>query len=115
MDDSILQRAENLIRGLGKLPIWITDGPALILPRIVCQIVNEAAFANLEGVASIADIDVAIQLGLNFPFGPIAWGKQLGFRRVVAVLEHLYTEYGEDRYRVCPVLRRWARLERTIG
>lgn len=114
MDDAILQRAENLIRGLGKLPIWIKDSPALVLPRIVCQIVNEAAFANLEGVASVADIDVAIQLGLNFPFGPTAWGKQFGFRRVVAVLEHLYAEYGEDRYRVCPLLRRWARLERTI-
>ncbi|NOH10874.1 MAG: 3-hydroxybutyryl-CoA dehydrogenase [Chloroflexi bacterium] len=113
MDETVHQRSDDFIRGLSKLPIWIKESPALVLPRIICQLVNEAAYAHLEGVAAADEIDMAMQLGVNYPFGPLAWGKQLGYRRVVAVLEHLYREYGEDRYRVCPLLRRWARLERT--
>ncbi len=101
---------DDFVRGLGRLPVWVKESPALILPRIVCMLVNEAAFAHLEGVADADTIDKAMRLGVNYPKGPLAWGKELGYSKVVSVLDHLHVEYGEDRYRACTLLRRWARL-----
>ncbi len=76
--------------------------PALVLPRIVCALANEAAFAEGEGVAEAETIDRAMQLGTNYPFGPLAWAKNIGYAKVVAVLDHLYREYGEERYESRP-------------
>ena len=104
------EAAENFIASLGRLSIWVQDSPALILPRIVCMLANEAAFALGEGVAELATIDKAMQLGTNYPKGPLAWAKELGYQRVVEVLDHLRREYREDRYRVAPRLRQWVRL-----
>jgi 3-hydroxybutyryl-CoA dehydrogenase len=75
------------------------------------MLANEAAFAIGEGVADPDTIDLAMQLGTNYPKGPLKWAAQLGYRRVVSVLEHLHAEYGEERYRIAPLLKRWARLE----
>jgi 3-hydroxybutyryl-CoA dehydrogenase len=91
--------------------VWIADSPALILPRLVCMLANEAAFAVGEGVADGDTIDRAMTLGVNYPQGPLAWAQEIGHGRVVAVLDHLRAEYGEERYRVAPLLRRWARLD----
>jgi 3-hydroxybutyryl-CoA dehydrogenase len=96
---------------LGRLPHWVEDSPALILPRIVCMLANEAAFAVGEGVAEADTVDLAMRLGTNYPRGPLEWARQLGYGRVVAVLDHLRAEYGEERYRTAPLLRRWARQE----
>lgn len=98
-----------LIR-LGRSPVWIEDVPGLVLPRLVCALANEAAFAAGEGVAEVETIDLAMQLGTNYPRGPLAWAKEIGYAKVVAVLDHLRDEYGEERYRIAPLLRRWARL-----
>ncbi len=108
--EGVRRRAEDLVRRLGRLPFWVEDGPALVLPRIVCALVNEAAFALQEGVAGAETIDLAMRLGVNYPQGPLAWGEQLGWPRVVDVLDHLQRETGEPRYRVAPWLRRRARL-----
>jgi 3-hydroxybutyryl-CoA dehydrogenase len=79
---------------------------AYVIGRIVCGIINEAAFALGEGVASAADIDTAMTLGVNYPLGPLAWGDKLGLPLVVQVLDHFYNYYHEERYRVAPLLRR---------
>lgn len=107
--EAVRERAEKVIRAVGKQPVWTKESPALVLPRIVCQLVNEAAFAQLEGVADGATIDLAMRLGVNYPHGPLEWGRALGFERVLAVLDHLYAEYHEERYRACVLLRQWAR------
>jgi 3-hydroxybutyryl-CoA dehydrogenase len=60
-------------------------------------------------------IDTAMILGTNYPKGPIAWAKELGYQRITEVLNHLYREYGEERYRIAPLLRRWARLEKMTS
>jgi 3-hydroxybutyryl-CoA dehydrogenase len=99
------------MRTLRQETIWIDDAPGLVIPRVVGMLVNEAAFAVQEGVADAETIDLAMTLGVNYPRGPIAWGQALGWRRVLAVLEHLHDEYGEDRYRPCRLVRRWARAE----
>ena len=100
---------ETFVTGLGRLPVWIEDAPALILPRIVFTLVNEALFAVGEGVADGVTIDRAMKLGANYPQGPVAWAEEFGYARVLAVLDHLRTEYGEERYRAAPLLRRRAR------
>ncbi len=103
--------AENMMRTLGRLPVWVEDAPGQILPRVICMLVNEAAFALQDGVADKETIDLAMQLGVNYPKGLFAWGNELGWRRVLSVLDHLMREYGEDRYRACRLLRVWARQE----
>jgi 3-hydroxybutyryl-CoA dehydrogenase len=109
---SVRQEVEQVMRGLGRRTMWIKESPGLILPRIVCMLTNEAAFAVLEQVASPQTIDLAMRLGVNYPQGPLAWGGQIGFSRVLQVLEHLQNEYGEARYRPAPNLRRWARQKK---
>jgi 3-hydroxybutyryl-CoA dehydrogenase len=104
--------AEELARSLGRRPLWIADSPALIVPRVVAMLANEAAFAAGEGVADPATIDLALRLGANHPAGPLARAEALGYARVVAILDHLRAELGEERYRVAPALRRAARVGR---
>ena len=87
---------EDFIRSLGRLTIWVQDSPGLILPRIICMLANEAAFSAGEGVAEIDIIDKAMQLGTNYPKGPLAWAKEIGYARVTTVLDHLQFEYGEE-------------------
>jgi 3-hydroxybutyryl-CoA dehydrogenase len=107
----VRQAAEQFFTNLGRYVLWIEDTPALVLPRIVAMLANEAAFAVGEGVADRETVDQAMQLGVNYPKGPLTWAKELGYGRIVAILDHLRAEYGEERYRAAPLLRRLARLE----
>lgn len=91
---------------LGKETVWVADTPGLVLGRIVCQIINEAAFALGEGVGSAADIDAGLVHGLNHPRGPLGWADEIGLDHVLAVLDGLADERGEERYRAAPELRR---------
>ena len=80
-----------------------------ILERILCQLVNEACYALEEGVAESADdIDTAMRLGLNHPRGPFEWARELGPDRVLATLDSLRADLGDDRYAASPLIRRWA-------
>lgn len=89
-----------------------------VLERIVCQVINECAFALGEGVGSAQDIDTGMVLGLNYPRGPLAWADEIGLDHVLAVLDGLWEEYREERYRAAPMLRhlvRDGRLGRATG
>jgi 3-hydroxybutyryl-CoA dehydrogenase len=103
--DSAAQAAERFFAGLGKHVEWVGDSPGLVLGRIVCQLVNEAAFTLQNGVGSAADIDTAMRLGLNYPRGPLEWGRAIGLGHVLAVLDGLWAERREERYRAAPPLR----------
>jgi 3-hydroxybutyryl-CoA dehydrogenase len=98
--------AEQHFRSLGLQVEWVGDCPGLVLGRIVCQLVNEAAFALQKGVGAAEDIDTAMRLGLNYPRGPLEWGDSIGLDHVVSVLDALRGELGEERYRAAPLLRR---------
>jgi 3-hydroxybutyryl-CoA dehydrogenase len=102
------ERAEAFFAALGKRTAWVGDGPGLVLGRIVCQLVNEACFAVAEGVGSREDVDDGMVLGLNHPRGPFAWCEAIGVPHVLAVLDGLRIELGEERYRAAPLLRRLA-------
>ena len=80
----------------------------MVMPRILCSLVNEAFFAVMEGVASANDVDTAMKLGTNYPHGPVEWGNTIGLRNVVAILDALAADTGENRYRVAPLLRQMA-------
>jgi 3-hydroxybutyryl-CoA dehydrogenase len=102
------ERAEAFFAALGKRTAWVGDGPGLVLGRIVCQLVNEACFAVAEGIGSREDVDDGMVLGLNHPRGPFQWCEAIGVPHVLAVLDGLRIELGEERYRAAPLLRRLA-------
>jgi 3-hydroxybutyryl-CoA dehydrogenase len=111
-------RAERFFAALGKHVAWVGDAPGLALGRIVCQVINESAFALGEGVGAARDIDLGMVLGLSHPRGPFEWADAIGLDHVLSVLESLCEEYREERYRPAPVLRRLVqagRLGRAAG
>jgi 3-hydroxybutyryl-CoA dehydrogenase len=105
-------RAERFFAALGKHVEWVGDAPGLMLGRIVCQIINESAFALGEGVGSAKDIDTGMVLGLSHPRGPLEWADMIGLDHVLGVLSALREEYGEERYRPAPALKRLVRAGR---
>ena len=116
--DSAASAAEQFFGTLGKYTAWVGDAPGLVLGRMVCQVINECAFALGEGVGAAEDIDAGMIHGLSYPRGPLAWADEIGLDHVVAVLDGLHHELGEDRYRVAPALRRLSysgRLGRQTG
>jgi 3-hydroxybutyryl-CoA dehydrogenase len=100
------EAAEAFFGRLGFLTEWVGDAPGLVLGRIVCQLVNEAAFAIGEGVGSPDDVDAGLTLGLSHPRGPVAWSEAIGVEHVLAVIDALWEERREERYRAAPLLRR---------
>jgi 3-hydroxybutyryl-CoA dehydrogenase len=104
--DRTAEAVESFFASLGKHVAWVGDAPGLVLGRIGCQLVNEAAFAVQRGVGSPEDADLAMRLGFNWPRGPLEWGTAIGLDHVLAVLDGLREELGEERYRAAPLLRR---------
>ncbi len=96
-----VQRAHHFLGLLGIRAIEVPETPALVLGRVLAMLVNEATSALMEGVASAQDIDTAMQLGTNYPLGPLAWADRVGLDVVLAVLDHLFDEFGDARY--CPM------------
>lgn len=106
VNDATYQRVLELVQEMFGASYPGPDAPGMTLPRVVAALVNEAAFAHGEGVAQAPDIDRAMQLGVNYPEGPLAWGDRIGLDEVLGCLLALYDHYGENRYRPAPALRR---------
>lgn len=104
-DDSIVRAAEFWSQ-IGFEALKVEDGPGLVRARIVCCLINEATNALMGGVASAEDIDLAMKLGTNYPIGPLEWADVIGLDTVLGVMTGLFNEWGEDRYRASPLLRR---------
>jgi 3-hydroxybutyryl-CoA dehydrogenase len=92
-------------RQLGKETVFVHDAAGLVFPRILSMLANEAMFAAADNVAAPPDIDTAMQLGVNYPHGPLAWAEQIGMNYVRAILVALGQAFGEERYRLAPQLR----------
>jgi 3-hydroxybutyryl-CoA dehydrogenase len=101
-----LAKAIGLFALLGKKVSVIADVPGMVVTRTVSMLTNEAADAVQGGIASADDVDAAMQKGVNYPLGPMAWGVRIGFPYVTEVLRNLARIYGEDRYRISPWLQR---------
>jgi len=99
---------------LGKQVMVLDDSPGLLVMRTVAMLANEGADAVQQGLADAADIDLAMVKGVNYPRGPLAWADQVGIGRIARVIRHLGQSYGEDRYRLSPLLARMALSHRTF-
>jgi len=104
--ESFLQKAVAFCKTVGQEPIIVADGPGLVRARTVCCLINEAITALFEGVASAEDIDNAMKLGTNYPYGLLKWADYIGLDAVLGVMNGLFNEWGEDRYRPSPLLKR---------
>jgi 3-hydroxybutyryl-CoA dehydrogenase len=83
----------------------VEDAPGMITPRVICMIINEAYFALEGGVATRDDIDEAMRLGTNYPFGPFEWGKKIGLQNISRLLEAVHKDTQDERYRICSLLQ----------
>jgi 3-hydroxybutyryl-CoA dehydrogenase len=98
--------AVGLFQAAGFAVTLLDDVPGMAVMRTVAMLANEAADAVNQGVCSAQAVDIAMQKGVNYPRGPLAWADSVGLAHVVAVLANMAAAYGEDRYRVSPLLRR---------
>jgi 3-hydroxybutyryl-CoA dehydrogenase len=103
-----LEVTKRFFQSIGKEIEIVQDRVGMVLPRMLCRIINEAAFAITEDIATPQDIDTALKLGVNFPFGPFEWAEQIGLKQVYAVLSALHTDLQEERYRITPLLKQMA-------
>lgn len=103
---------------LGKSPITVKNAPGFVVNRILVPMINEAFFVLAEGLASAEDIDAGMKLGCNQPIGPLALADMIGLDVCLAVMEVYLKEFGDSKYRPCPLLKEMVaagRLGRKTG
>ena len=99
----------EISKSLGKTPVEVAEGPGFVVNRILVPMINEAAFILQEGIASVEDIDIAMKLGANHPMGPLALGDLIGLDIVEAIMDVLYNETKDSKYRCCTLIRKMVR------
>ena len=105
--DETWRTVVDLARKFGKTTVTSKDMPGFIVNRVLIPLINEACFALQEGLATPADLDTAVKLGLNHPMGPLALADFIGLDTCLAIAEVLHRELGEDKYRPAPLLRQY--------
>lgn len=99
-------RAAEIARAMGyDAPEWVGSRVGMVTPRILCMIINEAFYTLQEGTANRRDIDAAMKLGTNYPHGPFEWCDIIGIDKVYRLLESVYADTKEERYKICPLLK----------
>lgn len=104
--DETTRQTVELAQVLGKTPVEAQDYPGFISNRILCPMLNEAAYALMEGVGTRDAIDTVMKLGMNHPMGPLQLADLIGLDILLNVMEVLHEGLGDDKYRPCPLLRR---------
>ena len=104
--DEAMDQARALVTRLGKTGVEAADYPGFIANRILMPMINEAAFAVMEGVGTAEAIDTVMKLGMNHPMGPLTLADFIGLDVCVAILDVLHEGLGDPKYRACPLLRR---------
>ena len=96
---------EKLMKVFGIDFLPVEDRVGLVKPRIIFMIINEACYTLQEGTASIEDIDMAMKLGTNYPFGPFEWCDRIGITSIFETLAAIYEDTKDERYKICPLLK----------
>lgn len=104
--DETVATIESYAQALGKRTVHANDAPGFIVNRVLMPMINEAAFALGEGVAGMADIDAACQLGLNHPMGPLTLADFIGLDTCLEITNVLYEGTGDPKFRAAPILRK---------
>ncbi len=104
--DVTFQTTMALCERLEKKPVAVNDGPGFVSNRVLMPMINEAAFAVMEGVATAEAVDAVMKLGMNHPMGPLELADFIGLDVCVDILDVLYTGFGDSKYRACPLLRK---------
>ncbi|MBP1890699.1 3-hydroxybutyryl-CoA dehydrogenase [Clostridium moniliforme] len=94
---------------IGKEPVEVAEAPGFVVNRILIPMINEASFILQEGIASAEDIDTAMKYGANHPMGPLALGDLIGLDVCLAIMDVLYNETGDNKYRASNILRKYVR------
>lgn len=103
--DTHKTKVEALAQQLAWECKWVEDRVGMVTPRIIFMIINEAYYTMQEGTANKADIDTGMKLGTNYPMGPFEWAEKVGLKDVYEVLDALYTDTRDERYKICPLLK----------
>ena len=109
---------KELSLAIGKEPVEVAEAPGFVVNRILIPMINEASFILQEGIASVEDIDTAMKFGANHPMGPLALGDLIGLDVCLAIMDVLYNETGDNKYRASSTLRKYVRagwLDRKTG
>lgn len=116
--DATHDAVKALAAELGKSPITVKNAPGFVVNRLLIPMINEAFFVLAEGLATPEDIDAGMKLGCNHPIGPLALADMVGLDVCLAVMEVFLQEFGDSKYRPCPLLREYVaagRLGRKTG
>ncbi|MBT1700394.1 3-hydroxyacyl-CoA dehydrogenase [Fulvivirgaceae bacterium PWU4] len=100
------QQLQKICSSLGTEFMLVDDRVGLVTPRVIGMIINEAYYTVQEGTASRDDIDMAMKSGTNYPYGPFEWSRRIGIRHVYELLEAVYEDTKDERYKICALLKR---------
>ena len=107
--DEVKNKIVELAKEIGKTPVEVDEGPGFVVNRILIPMINEAVGIYADGLATPEDIDTAMKLGANHPMGPLALGDLIGWDVCLAIMEVLYNEFADSKYRPHPLMRKLVR------